>query len=193
MDIVYTYLGKGTFPKTFAWKRLLKSKLHHSAISTWNSRTLTHDLSRFRDINFEYTPHWVWYLSKERRNLLLPSFSLIQMISQLAEMSMDIKFCLYCNVYYNNNVDHCINMCTYLGLERVRLWSDIQNISIQAYMFLCTLDKSRVTDVLLVMEIAEFTRILGNKCEQFKLCCITNLHKMWWDYSIKMVYFYFEI
>ena len=107
-------------------------------------------------------------------------FSLIQMISYLAEMSMDNKFC---NVYYNKTVDNCINTCTYLGLERARLWSDIQNISIQAYMFLCTLDKSRVTVVLLGMEIAEFTRILVNKCEQFKLCCITNLHKIWCKYK----------
>ena len=183
IDILYTYIEKGTFPTSFAWKRLLKSKLHHSAISTWNSRTLTHDFCRFRDIHFEYTPHWVWYLSKERRNLLFPSFSLIQMISHLAEMSMDNKFCLYCNVYYNNTVDHCINTCTYLGLERARLRSDIQNISIQAYMFLCTLDKSRVSDLLLGMENAEFTRILGNKCEQFKLCCIINLHKMWCKYK----------
>ena len=88
---------------------------------------------------------------------------------------MDNKFC---NVYYNNTVDHCINTCNYLGLERAGLWSDIQNISIQAYMFLCTLDISRVTDVLLGMEIAEFTRFLGNKCEQFMLCYITNLQKM---------------
>ena len=105
------------------------------------------------------------------------------MISHLAEMSMDNKFCLYCNVYYNNTVDHCINTCTYLGLERARLWSDIQNISIQAYMFLCTLDKSRVSDLLLGMENAELTRILGNKCEQFKLCCIIKLHKMWCKYK----------
>ena len=98
-------------------------------------------------------------------------------------MSMDNKFCLYCNVYFNNTVDHCINTCTFLGLERVRLWSDIQNISIQAYMFLCTLDKSRVTDLLLGMENAEFTLLLGNKREQFKLCCIINLHKMWCKYK----------
>ena len=36
-------------------------------------------------------------------------------------------------------------------------------------MFLCTLDKSRVSDLLLGVENAELTRILGNKCEQFKL------------------------
>ena len=82
-----------------------------------------------------------------------------------------------------NTVDHCINTCTYLGLERAKLWSDIQNISIQAYMFLCTLDKSRVTDVLQGMEIAEFTRILGSKCEQFKLGCIAYLPKMWCKYK----------
>ena len=38
-------------------------------------------------------------------------------------------------------------------------------------------------DVPLGMEIVNFTRILGNKCEQFKLCCITNLHKMWCKYK----------
>ena len=38
-------------------------------------------------------------------------------------------------------------------------------------------------DVLLGMGFVEFTRILGNKCEQFRLCCITNLHKMWCKYK----------
>ena len=65
---------------------------------------------------------------KREKNFLLPSFSLIQMISRLAEMSMDNKFFLYCNVYYNNTVDHCINTCTYLGLEIARLWFDIQTL-----------------------------------------------------------------
>ena len=65
-------------------------------------------------------------------------------------------FCLYCNVYYNNTSDHCINTCTYFGLERARLWSDIQNISIQAYMFFCVLEKGRVTDVLLGMELSDY-------------------------------------
>ena len=105
-------------------------------------------------------------------------------------MSTDNKFCLYCNVYYNNTVDHCINTCSFFGLNRVRLWSDIQNISIQAYMFLCTLDKSRETDLLLGMENAVFTRILVNKSEQFKLCCIINLHKMWckYKYIVELLY-----
>ena len=42
---------------------------------------------------------------------------------------------------------------------------------------------SRVTDVLLGLEIAEFTRILGDKSKQFKTCCIVNLHKMWCKYN----------
>ena len=40
-----------------------------------------------------------------------------------------------------------------------------------------------MTDVLLSMEIAEFARILGDKSEQFKICCIVNLHKMWYKYK----------
>ena len=57
-------------------------------------------------------------------------------------------------------------------------------------MYLCTVDKSCVTDFLLGMENAEFTRILGNKSEQFKLCCIINLHKMWCKYKHLVELFY---
>ena len=65
------------------------------------------------------------FFEREKKSSI-SQFFLIQMISHLAEMSMDNKFCLYCNVYDNNTVDHCINTCTYLGLERARLWSDIK-------------------------------------------------------------------
>ena len=33
-DILSTYVENGTFPTSYAWKRLLKSKLYESAIST---------------------------------------------------------------------------------------------------------------------------------------------------------------
>ena len=101
----------------------------------------------------------------------------------MAEMPMDSKFCMYCNVLYNNIVDYCINTCAYLEIERANLWLEILEISIQAYIFLCNTDGSRVTDVLLGMEIAEFARILGDKSEQFKICCNVNLHKMWCKYK----------
>ena len=102
------------------------------------------------------------------------------MISQLAVMPIDSIFCMYCNLYYNNIVDNCINTCAYLEMERASLCLEILEISIQAYMyiFLCNTDGSRVDDVLLGMEIAEFNRILGDKSEQFKICCIVNLHKL---------------
>ena len=48
---------------------------------------------------------------------------------------MDSKFCMYCNLYYNNIVDHCINTCAYLEMERANLWLEILEISIQAYIF----------------------------------------------------------
>ena len=92
------------------------------------------------------------------------------MISQLAEMPMDSKFCMYCNVHYKNIVGHCINTCAYLEIERANLWLEILEFFIQAYIFLCNTDGSRVTDVLLGMEIAEFARIFGDKSEQFKIC-----------------------
>ena len=86
-------------------------------------------------------------------------------------------------MYYNTIVDHCIYTCSYFEMERANLWLEILEISIQAYIFLSNTDGSRVADVLLGMEIAEFARILGNKSDQFKICCIVNLHKMWCKYN----------
>ena len=57
---------------------------------------------------------------------------------------MDSKFCMYCNMHYNNIVDHCINICAYLEMEKSNLWLEILEISIQAYIFLCNTDGSRV-------------------------------------------------
>ena len=39
MHIVHTYLSSSKFPSKFAWNRLLKNKLHSSAINAWHSRT----------------------------------------------------------------------------------------------------------------------------------------------------------
>ena len=103
---------KFTFPTSFAWKHLLKNKLHQSAISTWDSRTLTYDFSRFRTAHSEYTPHCAWYVSKESPKYFFHSNNF-----QLAEMPMNSEFCMYCNLYYNNNniVNQCINTCAYFG------------------------------------------------------------------------------
>ena len=93
------------------------------------------------------------------------------MISQLAEIPMDSKCCMYCNLYFNNIVDHYINSCANLYIERARVWLEISEINNQVYIFLCSLDRSRVGNVLLGMENAEFTQTLGDKCEQFKDIC----------------------
>ena len=47
-----------------------------------------------------------------------------------------------------------------------------------------------MTDVLLGMKIAEFTRIMGDKIEQFKICYIINHHNMWCKFknTIALVY-----
>ena len=65
------------------------------------------------------------------------------------------------------------------------IWLEILEISIQAYIFLWNIDGSRVTYVLLAMEIVEFTRIMGDKSEQFKICCIVYLHKLWYKFTCK--------
>ena len=66
MHIVHAYLGSSKFPSKYAWNRLLKNRMHRSAISSWNSRTLTQDVYRFRVIQSEFRPHWAWYFSKSR-------------------------------------------------------------------------------------------------------------------------------
>ena len=84
------------------------------------------------------------------------------MISHLPEIPMDSEFCMYCNLHFNNIVDHCIYTCAYLDITRESLWLEILEISIQVYIFLCNLDSSRVGNVLLGMENAEFTQPLAD-------------------------------
>ena len=55
--VVETYLESSIFPSKFAWKRILKSTLHESAISSWHNRIQTQDCSRFTALHYDYSPH----------------------------------------------------------------------------------------------------------------------------------------
>ena len=59
-------------------------------------------------------------------------------------------------------------------MERASIWLKILEISIQAYIFLCNIDGSRVTCVLLGVENAQVTQILGDKCAHFFLNIILH-------------------
>ena len=65
--VLGAYLESSIFPSKFAWKRILKGKLHESAISSWHKRIQTQDFSRFTALHYDYSPHWIWYFSKEHR------------------------------------------------------------------------------------------------------------------------------
>ena len=81
LHIVHSFVDTSRFPSKNAWTdRLLKGKLHQSAICSWNSRTLAQEFYRFRIAHPEFQPHWAWYFSKNQRKLLTPCTSVVQMI-----------------------------------------------------------------------------------------------------------------
>ena len=182
MHIVHTYLSSSKFPSKFAWNRLLKNKLQSSAINAWHSRTLAQDFYRFRIIQPEFRPHWVWYFSKRRRKLLIPCISVVQMTANLTDRRQNNLACVACDSYYDNLVDHCIHECSSLVVDRVKLWHGISCISINAYAFLNSLNNSLVTNALLSMTNADINDILCDEQDNFKHICVINLHNMWNKY-----------
>ena len=67
--VLEAYLESSIFPSKFAWKRILKSTLHKSAISSWHNRIQTQDFSRFTALHYDYSPHWIWYFSNSLINI----------------------------------------------------------------------------------------------------------------------------
>ena len=63
MHIVHTYVSNvkssSKFPSKFDWNRLLKNKLHSSAINAWHSRTLAQDFESF-NLNFDHIGHGIF-------------------------------------------------------------------------------------------------------------------------------------
>ena len=178
------YLESSIFPSKFAWKRILKSTLHESAISSWHNRIQTQDFSRFTALHYDYSPHWIWYFSKEHRKLLPHCTSVIQMISSYAEVNSGNKFCIFCEVFYENIIDHCLHDCSYLYNERSEMWQEILSPSLPAYGYLYMQNISFVLNVLLGMKDRDLEKILGESQEAFKICCIRNINNMWRKYKM---------
>ena len=181
IHVVHTYLSSSKFPSKFAWNRLLKNKLHSSAINAWHSRTLAQDFYRFRIIQPEFRPHWAWYFSKSRRKLLIPCISVVQMTANLTDVKQNNSACVACDSYYDNLVDHCLQECSSLVVDRAKLWHDISCISMNAYAFLNGLNNSLVSNALLSMTNADLN-ILCDEQDNCKHICVLNLHSMWKKY-----------
>ena len=106
------------------------------------------------------------------------------MISSLAEVNSGNKFCIFCEVFYENIVDHCLHDCSYLDNERSEMWQEILSLSLPAYGYLCMQNISFVSNVLLGMKNRDLEHILGASQEAFKICCIRNIHNMWRKYKM---------
>ena len=52
------------------------------------------------------------------------------MISSLAEVNSGNKFCIFCEMIYENIVDHCLHDCPYLDNERSEMWQVILSLSL---------------------------------------------------------------
>ena len=106
------------------------------------------------------------------------------MISSLAEVNSGNKFCIFCEVFYENIVDHCLHDCSYLDNERSEMWQEILSLSLPAYGYLYMQNISFVSNVLLGMKNRDLEQILGESQEAFKICCIRNIHNMWCKYKM---------
>ena len=182
LHIVHSFVDTSRFPSKNAWNRLLKGRLHQSAICSWNSRTLAQEFYRFRIVHPEFQPHWAWYFSKNQRKLLSPCTSVIQMTASLTDTRHNI-LCAACDSYYDNIADHCIHECSYLTIDRTKLWQDIRNTSTAAFEFLLSQNMLLVSNVLLGMANAQLNNILNDKLDNFKRVCVLNLHKLWQKYK----------
>ena len=123
-------------------------------------------------------------LSSKYRKLIPHCTSVIQMISSLAEVNSGNKFCIFCEVFYENIVDHCLHDCSYLDNERSEMWQEILSLSLPAYGYLYMQNISFVSNVLLGMKKRDLEHILEASQEAFKICCIRNIHNMWRKYKM---------
>ena len=90
------------------------------------------------------------------------------MISSLAEVNSRNKFCIFCEVFYENIVDHCLHDCSYLDNERSEMWQEILSLSLPAYGYLYMQNISFVSNVLLGMKTRDLEQILGESQEHLR-------------------------
>ena len=177
------YFSDGIFPGQLAWKRMLKSNVKNSAVANWHTRISAPEFSRFKSIHTDFQPNIFWLYSKEKRKLLAPCTSVIQMISNLNNTPYDGNICPCCNLMYENIIDHCIHECLYLNRERAIFWNELSKLDLNVYMFLNIQEPVFLSNIFLGQENLELSRLLQEKGEKFKRICIFNLHFMWYKYK----------
>ena len=101
------------------------------------------------------------------------------MISSLAEVNSGNKDCIFCEMFYDNIVDHCLHVCSYLDDERSEMCQEILSLSLPAYGYLY------MQNISFVSNVRDLEQILGESQEAFKICCIRNSHIMGRKYQIK--------
>ena len=181
------YFRDGIFPGQLAWKRILKSNVKNSAVANWHTRISAPEFSRFKSIHTDFQPNIFWLYSKEKRKLLAPCTSVIQMISNLNNTLFDGNICPCCNLMYENIIDHCIHECLYLNRERAVFWNELSKLDLNVYMFLNIQEPVFLSNIFLGQENLELSRVLQEKGEIFRRICIFNLHFMWYKYKHKRV------
>ena len=70
LHIVHSFVDTSRFPSKNAWNRLLKGKLHQSAICSWNSRTLAQEFYRFRIVPLNFSLKGVVFLQKSAETVI---------------------------------------------------------------------------------------------------------------------------
>ena len=181
--ILSNYVQDGVFPGKFAWKRMIKAKVHEAAKTAWYNRVSTPEFQRFKLLHGDFGTHWLWLFSKDNRRLLKPCTSVVQLISCVSSLPHMSNTCENCQCDFTNLVDHCIHECNYLNRQRDRLWRDISFLGPHILMYLLMQDKLTLTNLLLGVESPEFLEILSESSYDFRIVCILNLHRMWSAYK----------
>ena len=183
--ILLAYLQDGVFPGKFAWKHMIKAKVHENARLCWYERVSSPEFYRFNMLHDEFSPHWIWLFSKENRKMLKPCISVVQLVSCVSSLPHVSNICRHCQRCFTNLVDHCIHECIFLNRPRARLFQEIFSLGADIYMHLFMQDKHSQTNLLLGVECPEFLQILSDRAETFNSICILNLHRMWCTYKTK--------
>ena len=112
--ILYTYIQDGVLPGKFAWKRMIKAKVHEAAKSDGYNRISIPEIHSFKLLHGQFVTHWLWLFSKDNRRLLKPCTSVVQLIYCVSSLPHISSSCNKCQCDFTNLADHCIHECTIL-------------------------------------------------------------------------------
>ena len=88
----------------------------------------------------------------------------MQMTSSFTDTRHSI-LCAACDSYYDNIADNSLHECSYLTIDRAKLWKDIRNTSTTAFEFLHSQNMFLVSNVLLGMANAKLNNLLSDELD----------------------------